>query len=173
MHKKTTVMKRKALILMILTLIGKLSFAQTTDTVTTNFVKNVAMGNKMEVDAGKLALKKGKSASVKAYGAKMISDHTLANAQLKTIALKKGYSTTTMAMPASPLLTGTTGATFDKNYVTMMVADHKKTIAIFENAAANAQDADIKAFATKTLPKLRQHLASIQSIATNMNLAVK
>jgi len=152
--------------------ISHISFAQTTDTVTTNFVKNAAMGGAMEVAAGKLAVKKAKNYSVKAYGAKMISDHTKAGAELKSIALKKGYSAPMTAVPASPLLANTTGTEFDKNYVTMMVSDHKKTIAIFENAAANAKDAAVKAYAVKTLPKLKQHLASIQSIAANMNLTV-
>jgi putative membrane protein len=164
-------MKKYALLLMLSAFGRQLSFAQTTDTVTTNFVKNASMGGLMEVKAGQLAVKKGKSISVKSFGAKMISDHTVANAQLKKIALKKGYATG-MAMPASPLLANTKGAEFDKNYITMMVADHKKTIAIFENAAANAQDADVKAFAVKTLPKLKQHLTSVESIATKMNLTV-
>lgn len=154
-------------------LFSQVTLAQTTDTVTTNFVKNAAMGGMMEIKAGQLAVKKGKSAGVKAYGAKMVTDHTLANAQVKKIALSKGYSTSAPAMPASPLLTNTTGAEFDKNYVTMMVADHKKTIAMFENASTNAKDADVKAFATKTLPKLRQHLATVESMASNMNLEVK
>jgi putative membrane protein len=164
-------MKKYAFLLMLSAFACQLSFAQTTDTVTTNFVKNASMGGLMEVKAGQLAVKKGKSISVKSFGAKMISDHTVANAQLKKIALKKGYSTG-MAMPASPLLANTKGAEFDKNYITMMVADHKKTIAIFENAAAKAQDADVKAFAVKTLPKLKQHLTSVESIATKMNLTV-
>lgn len=167
-------MKKYAFLAIIGAFISQLSFAQTTtDTVTTNFVKNAAMGSKMEVQAGQMAVKKGKSASVKAFGARMIKDHTLANAQLKTIAAKKGYSTAVESMPASPLLANTTGTEFDKNYIAMMVADHKKTIAIFENAAANAKDADVKAFATKTLPKLKQHLASVEAIAADMNLSVK
>lgn len=164
-------MKKFAFLAIIGAFVSQLSFAQaTTDTVTTNFVKNAAMGGMMEVKAGQMAVKKGKSASVKAYGARMIKDHTLANAQLKTIAAKKGYSTAVPAMPADPMLANATGTEFDKNYITMMVADHKKTIALFENASANAKDASVKAFATKTLPKLRQHLATVESIAANMNL---
>ncbi|WP_345953922.1 DUF4142 domain-containing protein [Mucilaginibacter sp. PAMB04168] len=166
-------MKKHALLMIFGALFAQLSFAQTTDTVTVNFVKNAAMGNTMEVKAGQLAAKKGKSASVKAYGLRMIKDHTLANAELKKIALKKGYSTAVPAMPADPMLANTTGTEFDKNYITMMVADHKKTIALFERASTNAKDADVKAFAVKTLPKLKQHLASVQSIAANMNLSVQ
>jgi putative membrane protein len=166
-------MKKYLLMIMVGGLFSQVSLAQTTDTVTTNFVKNASMGGMMEVKAGQLAIKKGKSASVKAYGAKMIADHAQANAQLKKIALSKGYSTSAPAMPASPLLANTTGTEFDKNYVAMMVADHKKTIAMFENASTNAKDADVKAFATKTLPKLRQHLATVESMASSMKLEVK
>jgi putative membrane protein len=52
----------------------------------------------------------------------------------------------------------------------MMVKDHEKTVALFENAATNVKDPEIKAFAQQTLPVLKQHLASIQKIAAKLNI---
>jgi putative membrane protein len=49
------------------------------------------------------------------------------------------------------------GAEFDKAYMQHMVGDHEKAVALFQTAANSAQDADIKAYATKTLPTLQEH----------------
>ena len=144
------------------------------DTAIVNFVTNAAKGGMMEVNSGKLAIKKGKSAAVKAYGARMVADHSKANAELKSIVAIKHWNipqpAPTVVAPDA-MLTSSTGTEFDKSYVNMMVKDHKKTIMLFEHAAATSPDAQLKAFATKTLPKLRQHYTSIQQIADKLNIA--
>jgi putative membrane protein len=142
------------------------------DTATLNFVTAATKGGLKEVKTGKLAVSKGKSPSVKAFGAKMVTDHTKANSKLKMIVVSKGWKIPAPAaadVAPDAMLTGSTGADFDKNYVAMMVQDHKKTIAIFERGA-KSPDAKIKAFATSTLPILKQHLARIQAIATKMGI---
>jgi putative membrane protein len=42
--------------------------------------------------------------------------------------------------------------------MTMMVSDHKEDVAEFEKEAKSGKDADVKAFAAKTLPTLKEHL---------------
>jgi putative membrane protein len=61
-----------------------------------------------------------------------------------------------------------TGSEFDKEYVSHMVKDHKKDIAKFEDASKNAQDPDVRAFAEKTLPVLREHLEMAQNVESSM-----
>jgi putative membrane protein len=57
------------------------------------------------------------------------------------------------------LLDASDGAKFDQRYSeTMGVAAHRDTIALFQKASTNAKDAEVKAFATKTLPTLQHHL---------------
>jgi len=60
------------------------------------------------------------------------------------------------------------GADFDHEYVTAMVADHEKDVAAFENAVKGGVDADVKAFAAKTLPTLKTHLQMIRDISSKM-----
>ncbi|HEX7778040.1 MAG TPA: DUF4142 domain-containing protein, partial [Vicinamibacterales bacterium] len=55
------------------------------------------------------------------------------------------------------------GAAFDKAYVAEMVKDHKQAITNFERAAKSA-DPDVKAFAEKMLPALKEHLSQAQAI---------
>jgi putative membrane protein len=57
------------------------------------------------------------------------------------------------------------GAEFDREYMRHQVKDHDKAIALFEGQANRGGDADLKAFAAKTLPKLREHQQMAQSIA--------
>jgi putative membrane protein len=144
------------------------------DTSTVNFVTKAMTGNLTEVNSGKLAVKKAKSASIKSFGARMITDHTKANIQLKAIVASKGWkisSPSATLIAPDAMLTNSSGATFDQSYVNMMVKDHKKTVQLFERAAKSSPDANIKAFAVKTLPTLRQHLTSIQAIADKMGIA--
>jgi len=52
-----------------------------------------------------------------------------------------------------------TGGAFDAMYVNRIgVASHEATVEMFEKASNEAQDADVRAMATDTLPKLREHL---------------
>ena len=98
----------------------------------------------------------------------MIQDHTNANAELKALATKK-----TVTLPTDldaehkalkDKLQGLSGAEFDKAYTAAMVSDHEKTVDLFEAQAGSGSDADAKAFAAKTLPKLKMHLEMIENI---------
>jgi putative membrane protein len=132
------------------------------------FVEKAAMGGVAEVEMGKLAQQKATNDQVKQFGAHMAQDHSKANEELKQIAQSKG-----VAVPAAPdkshqrdmdKLSKLSGAEFDRQYMTQMVADHRKTVAEFKKASESARDSEIKAFAGKTLPKLQEHLAQAQSI---------
>lgn len=57
------------------------------------------------------------------------------------------------------------GAEFDREYLKMDLNDHKKTIELFEKQARGGRDAELKAFAEKTLPTLREHHQMARDIA--------
>jgi putative membrane protein len=58
------------------------------------------------------------------------------------------------------------GPAFDKAYADDMVKDHEEVIAAFEKEASSGQKPDIKAFASKTLPTLQDHLKMAQDMKT-------
>lgn len=138
------------------------------DTMDQNFAMKAASGGMMEVQAANLAMQNAASDRVKNFATMMIRDHGKANDELKSIASGKGVSVPTDLMPEHKehinMLQGKTGKEFDKAYMSMMVNDHKKDVSEFEKASKNAKDADIKNFATQTLPVLRMHLDSAQAI---------
>ena len=53
-------------------------------------------------------------------------------------------------------LNNLTGAAFDNQYIRMMVQDHYQAIELFKSAA-NSDDAQVRAYAEKTLPVLQAH----------------
>jgi putative membrane protein len=137
------------------------------------FVKNAAVGGMEEVQLGQLAAQKASNPEVKNFGQRMVDDHTKANSQLQQVATQKGMTVPT-SLPASKRkdvdrLTRLNGAAFDRTYMSMMVQDHKKDVSEFQKASKNAKDADIKSFASATLPTLQDHLKMAQSISSGLN----
>jgi putative membrane protein len=98
----------------------------------------------------------------------MVNDHSKANSELMSLTSGRGVTLPT-ALPADKQkhlddMRKMTGKAFDKHYMDMMVNDHKKTIADFEKEASAGSDADLKTFATKTLPTLQKHRDSAVAI---------
>jgi putative membrane protein len=119
-----------------------------------SFMKEAAKGGMMEVDMGKIAQQKGKSADVKKFGSTMVADHTKANNELMGIAKKKGVDLSKEKGKMMKL----NDATFDKEYINAMVKDHEEDLAAFQGEAKNGSDADVKAFASKTSAVIKKHL---------------
>lgn len=137
-----------------------------------DFVMKAASGGMMEVALAKMAQQKAKNPRVKNFGKMLIQDHTKANNELKGIASSKSITVPSemMAEHKSHVdeMSKMSGAEFEKHYISMMVTDHQKDISDFKNASENLIDAEIKNFASKTLPVLQKHLDSAQSINQNM-----
>jgi putative membrane protein len=141
------------------------------------FVKKAADGGMAEVSLAKLAQEKASSSDVKSFAAKLEKDHTKANDELKEVASKKGIT-----LPTEPSknhqamhdrLSKLSGAEFDKAYVTAMLDDHQKDVREFQRVASGSGDPDVKAFASKTLPTLKDHLQQVQELSKNMGGAKK
>jgi putative membrane protein len=113
------------------------------------FIHKAAKGGMMEVAMGRLAEQNGKSDDVKSFGKRMVTDHSKANDELKSIAEKKGVK-----LPGKePSETWDS----DKAYIDMMVKDHEKDLAEFQEEAKNGSDADVKKFAEDTAKVVQEH----------------
>ena len=136
------------------------------------FVTMAAIGGMTEVEASKLAQTKASNPAVKEYGAKMIADHEKASAELQSVASGKSVT------PPGNLdkshqkdvdkLAKLSGGDFDKAYMKQMVSDHKATVSLFEKESKSGKDADLQAFAGKTLPTLHDHLKMAQDMNAKM-----
>jgi len=135
----------------------------------TKFATNAAQGGMAEVELGRLATQRAGDASVREFGARMVADHSRANAELKSIAGQKGIQ-----LPADmnseqksemEKLSKMSGAEFDKEYMSAMLEDHETDVKDFETQSKEGNDPEIKAFAGKTLPTLQQHLQMAKQAA--------
>jgi putative membrane protein len=114
------------------------------------FIKKAAKGGMMEVAMGKLAEQNGKSEDVKSFGKRMVTDHSKANDELKSIASKKGVTLSSK----EPTLKWNS----DKTYIDMMVKDHEKDLAEFREEAKTGSDPEVKKFAEDTAKIVQEHL---------------
>jgi putative membrane protein len=114
------------------------------------FMMNAAKGGQMEVEWGKWAAQNGQKADVKKFGNRMVTDHSKANSELMTMAAEKGVK-----LPPAK----TSGKwKSDKDYMDMMVKDHEKDLAEFQEEAQNGSDPDLKKWADKTSQTVKKHL---------------
>jgi putative membrane protein len=104
----------------------------------------------------------GRTEHVKALGKMMDDAHNKCMSSLATLAATKSITIPTTptddALSAYKSLNNKSGADFDLAYCDMMVSGHKNAIAMFEKASVESTDADIRQWATETLPELRKHL---------------
>jgi putative membrane protein len=133
------------------------------------FANEAAQGGMAEVELGRLAAQKAADPSVREFGQRMVADHSKASAELKALAAKKG-----MQLPAEinsdqksemDKLAKLSGPDFDKEYMSAMLKDHEDDVKAFETQSKEGNDTDVKAFATKTLPTLQEHLQMARNTA--------
>lgn len=126
------------------------------------FAHCASMMNLAEVAAGRLAEQRASHDDVKEFGRRMVKDHTQANSQLAQWAGQKGMRMPAQADEGHSLMVAhlgkLQGADFDQEYTTLMVGEHAKAVALFEAKSKGAKDADLKAWAGKMLPALKEHL---------------
>lgn len=136
------------------------------------FVTEAARGGMAEVQASKLAAERAGSAAVKLFGQRMVEDHTKASLELnqlaagKNIPLPKEIGADHQAVLDK--LSKLAGENFDEEYVSAMVEDHEHDVEAFQEQAEKGTDPEVRAFAAKTLPVLREHLQMIKDIKSKL-----
>jgi putative membrane protein len=135
------------------------------------FVTKATQGGLYEVKSSEFATQQGGSAEVKKFAEMMIADHTKANKELAAAAASKGLKVPEGVSPEQAdllkQLETLKGAEFDAEYVKQQVAAHEKAVALFKAQAKSGQDADLKAWAAKTLPTLEGHLKHVKELGSN------
>jgi putative membrane protein len=130
------------------------------------FATDAATIGMMEIALGNVAQQNSSMKDVKDFGAMMVKDHTSAAGDLQRIADAKRITLPT-ALSADDQkkvddMKAKTGKNFDKSYIDMMIDGHKKAADKFQDEINNGKNADLRAFATKTLDVIHAHLDSAQ-----------
>ena len=142
-----------------------------------NFVTSAAVGGMFEVEAAKLAAGKASDPAVKAFASMLLSQHTKVNDELKQLAGSRSNVTLPTQLPSDKQaqlkkLQQATGPAFDRQFVQQIgVKDHQDDIRAFEKVSKDSKDPELKAWAGKTLPTLREHLAQAKTLPGGGNSA--
>ena len=125
----------------------------------------------MEVKVAQLAVERATNPDVKRFAQKLAEDHTAANRELMPIAnqfqIQAPREMTKEHQQLWQKLSNLRGADFDLEFIRLQIEDHQNDIAKFEKAQ-NSANPQVKAFATKTLPTLREHLKMAQDIKAKL-----
>jgi putative membrane protein len=139
-----------------------------------------------------MATSRASNEEVKSLAQRLVDDHTKTNAEVADLARQKGVTLSTahsMSGQASDTsnprsastasanagtdkssgeFSNLSGQKFDQAFLEHVRNHHEKDIAAFEKQARSGSDADVKAFAEKTLPTLREHLAKVKSVQSGL-----
>lgn len=141
------------------------------DTTARYFIIQASIGNLQEVAMGRLAAQQAVSPEVKAFAQRMVADHGKAETRLVQLIKARGFQIPREATEPpveDMMLKNTPAKDFDRVYVHMMLPGHRQTVQMFEKYALTGKDPDVRAFAQQTLPVLKEHLAAITAIDTNL-----
>ena len=161
-------MKTKFFLPVALLVCGLSSIAVAADALSREdkeFLKNAGELNMTEIALGKLAQENAQSAEVKALGATLIADHTAMTEDLVALAKQKGVEMDVKSTAAQKAMIsafkGKTGAAFDREFREHVAKDHEKGIRLYEDAAKDSKDPDVKAYAVKNLAAVQGHHAAV------------
>ena len=131
------------------------------------FLREAIQGNLAEIDMGRLAQRRSNNPGVKAFGKMLVDDHSAANERARSVAQQVGTTPPRRPSLKQRLSYGyyaaLRGATFDRQFITHMVRDHKKDIQEFRTEAQSGTGPAAD-FAKETLPTLEKHLSTAQEL---------
>ena len=138
----------------------------------------VVTANQVDIDAGKLAERKGATKDVRAFGKQMVTDHSGVNKQAVALvtklkvkpednptseALKKGGEENVAHLKTLK------GKEFDKAYIDHEVAYHEQVLdAVDKTLLPNAKNEELKTLITKVRPAFVAHLEHAKHIQAEM-----
>jgi len=133
-----------------------------------SFMNSAAVSGLLEEQASRLAEQKSNDFRTRELAKKLAKDHAQANQELAQLAAAKN-----VVLPQQldqehqaklQSLQSVATDQFDSNYAGLLVAGHNQAVMLFEQEAKAGQDADVRAFAQRQLPKLREHLEQMQEL---------
>lgn len=137
-----------------------------------DFLTRAAEAGNAEVRLGELAIDRANSDKVREFARQMVRDHKQMNDQLAShaknlkIAVLAGLDKENNAVHQR--LSKLKGDDFDRGFMEQMVEDHEKAVRLFEGEAKASGSGDLKSFADKNLPAIRDHLKHARSVLASL-----
>jgi len=130
------------------------------------FIKVAYEENLSEVKAGQMAQQKAQNQQTKDFAQSLVQDHQQSLDQLKKLADQKNVQVSDQLDPRRQRmideLSSLSGAEFDKRFMNQQIRAHKRAVSLYQQAAQNNTDSEVKQFAQQNLAALQHHLQMAQ-----------
>ena len=136
------------------------------------FIKDIAADHSLEQDLAKLASKKAQNPQVKQYAERVLNDHKemqqlwLAVANKNDMKLTSGYGKNHKSKLTK--LQKRSGASFDREYMTMEIRNHKDYLDYFNREGQSAHAADVRELVNRHTPALQSHFNLAKQIGARV-----
>ena len=127
------------------------------------FCVKATEGGLATIDLSQQAVEKASKPDVKQFAQQVLDSQTKTDTELKDLTIKKGVTLDQATLDAKTMKE--TGDQFDRAYLKRMVAAQEKDVAAFEKASKTVSDPEIRAFAEKRLPQLRDQLQLARALS--------
>lgn len=147
---------------------GTTGTAGTSSDIDRSWINEQLLDGDAEVRLGRLAEERGANADVRAFGAMMVEKHTMAGTELKRIANR--HNVAAGAKPGGngehfERLSKLSGGEFDRAYLDLMIEEHDDALEALEKKSKDDdQHADVRDWAVKLLPEVRNHLERAKNL---------
>lgn len=154
------------------------AIAAATPTNAQGFVDAAAMGDMYEIKAAQIAETRSTSASVKAFAAMMIKDHTKTTKGMEAFLAKNPTlkAPTDLDQRRTGLLDNLKSAQdkdFDRTYLDQQVAAHGEMQTLMKGYADHGDNADLQAMASKTAPVVQMHIDKVKALQAGADQGAK
>lgn len=143
---------------------SSLALAASLNSDDAEFLRKAAELGQLEIHASRVAHQQSDRAEVRKYAETMITEYGEVASELSSLVQAKGVSLPATLGDAErqniAQWQGLEVHEFNRRYIGKIAIEaHENAVDTFRKAADDASDADVKAFAEKTLPRLQRHLA--------------
>lgn len=135
-----------------------------------DFASTVAASDMFEIQSGKLAETRARSAAIRDFGAMLVKQHTQSSADLKAAASSAAPSVAVpTVLPAEQeakltALKAANGAEFDRIFVQQQLEAHQKALDVLTAYAAAGDTTSLRDFASKTVAVVQAHLDKVRTL---------
>ncbi|MFT2007048.1 DUF4142 domain-containing protein [Pontibacter sp. 13R65] len=137
------------------------------------FVAEAASANILQVQLAGLAEAQAVSPEVKNLAQRMSADHGRMTDELHNMANQSNFVLPTELGAAHQKsydnVANRSGLSFDLSYIKTIVGEHQNLLGRYEDMAENGVTMEVKQYASRQVPLLRQHLQIAQSLESKIN----
>ncbi|MBA4394635.1 MAG: hypothetical protein C0407_13875 [Desulfobacca sp.] len=136
------------------------------------FLRTAYLNSQWKMEAGKIAVKQTETANVKSFAQIMVTHSSHLSSELANLLKKKGIGCQrdfdSLRRETLGYLSRQRGAGIDREYISMTVDDLTTDLNLYQKAAGQSKDPEIKSLAEKSLKGLKEDLALADKILRNI-----